>query len=83
MSTPKGRRSRGHYFPTSQKVIGVTNPDMKEVIRAAQRAVIETGMSRSGSLFVRRWWLEGIFECQVIAFEMIGRDKKLLNALEL
>ncbi len=23
----------------------------------------------------------GIFECQIVAFEMIGRDKKLLNAL--
>ena len=35
----------------------------------------------SGSVFVRHWYREDVFECQVLAFEIIGRDKKLLNAL--
>lgn len=66
--------------PTSQQVIGVTNPDMKGVIKALrnQYAGWKEGewIDLSKALVSR-----GIFECQVVAFEVIGRDKKLLGAL--
>lgn len=68
------------YFPTSMKVLGVTNPDQKVVIKTLKDRY---------KLWSEQDWIglskalvaTGIFECQCIAFEMIGRNKNLLNAL--
>jgi 3-methyladenine DNA glycosylase AlkD len=80
MSTLRRKEMSVHSFPTSQRVIGVTNPQMKEVIKAVK--------SRFASWKEQEWIslckalvLEDIFECQVIAYEMINKDKKLLSSL--
>ena len=80
LSTPKREEMSLHSFPTSQRVIGVTNPHMKEVIKAVRE--------RHGSWDEYQWIalckalvLEDVFECQVIAYEMINKDRKLLSAL--
>jgi 3-methyladenine DNA glycosylase AlkD len=80
MSTPRRKEMSVHSFPTSQRVIGVTNPQMKEVIKAVK--------SRFASWKEQEWIslckalvLEDIFECQILAYEMINKDKKLLSSL--
>jgi len=68
-------------FPTAQQVMGVTNPDIKALLKEIK--------AKYGSWSPRAWIdlckalvATGIFECQVLAYEMIGRDRKLLFALE-
>jgi 3-methyladenine DNA glycosylase AlkD len=80
MSTPRRKEMSAHSFPTSQRVIGVTSPQMREVIKAVK--------SRFASWEEQEWIalckalvLEDIFECQVIAYELINKDKKLLSSL--
>lgn len=66
--------------PTSQRVIGVTNPDMKGVIKALRNQY--AGWKAVEWITLCKTLVNtAIFECQVVAFEMIGRDKMLLNAL--
>ncbi|MEN8230141.1 MAG: DNA alkylation repair protein [Bacteroidota bacterium] len=69
------------YFPTSMKVMGVTNPDLKVVIKALKSRYPDWNQ-REWIDLCKRLVAANIFECQVLAFEMIGRDKKLLNALK-
>ena len=80
LSTPKRKEMSRHSFPTSQRVIGVTNPQMREVIKAVRE--------RHGSWTDAQWIalckalvLKDVFECQVIAYEMINKDRKLLSAI--
>lgn len=69
------------YFPTSMKVIGVSNPDLKAVIKALRsRHLNWTG--REWIDLCKHLVVTAVFECQVLAFELIGRDKKLLNQLQ-
>ena len=75
------RREQIHYFaPGSQKVVGVSNPDMKEVIKALKDKYLAWDEKQWIALCKALVKLD-IFECQVIAYELIGRTKKLLNAL--
>ena len=80
LSTPKREAMSSHSFPTSQRVIGVTNPQMREVIKAVRE--------RHGNWIEAQWIslckalvLGDVFECQVIAYEMINKDRKLLSAI--
>ena len=69
------------YFPTSMNVIGVSNPDLKAVIKALRsRHLNWTG--REWIDLCKQLVATAVFECQVLAFELIGRDKKLLNQLQ-
>jgi len=69
------------YAPTRQQALGVTNPDIKTVLKEIRSGYASAAPAE---------WIElckalvarDVFECQVLAFEMIGRDKKLLNALK-
>lgn len=80
LSSPEGRKSTSHFLSTSQRVLGVRNPDIKEVIKALREKY---------SGWIDREWIElckvlvkqDVFECQVVAYELIGRDKKLLSSL--
>jgi 3-methyladenine DNA glycosylase AlkD len=80
LSDPRRKEMSVTYFPTAMEVIGVSNPDLKGVIRE---------LKRKYSSWEERDWIslcealvdQRIFECQVLAFEMIGRDRKLLQAL--
>ncbi len=80
MSTTKRQEMSRHSFPTSQRVIGVPNPQMREVIKAV-RDRFETWNEQEWIALCKLLVLEDIFECQVIAYEMIAGDKRLLNAL--
>lgn len=81
MSDPGRAELSKNYFPTSMKVIGVTNPDMQRIIKE---------LKSRNSVWSERAWIglckalvgEGIFECQGIAYELMGRSKKILNALQ-
>jgi len=80
LSTEKRKLQIRYFAPGSQEVVGVSNPDMKEVIKALREKYNNWDNSQWIALckeLVKR----DIFECQVIAYELIGRNKKLLNAL--
>ncbi len=68
------------YISTSMKVLGLTNPEVKETIRELKRRYTNWEAQDWISL-CKALVEEGIFECQVLAFEIIGRDKKLLSKL--
>lgn len=80
MSTPRRQELSKNSFPTSQKVIGVTNPQMREVIKAVKERQNSWNELEWISL-CKALVLEDIFECQIIAYEIINKDKKLLSAL--
>ncbi len=68
------------YFPTAQEVVGVTNPHLKIVASELK--------SLHGSWTPQEWIdlskalvATDILECQIMAYEIIGRNRKLLDAL--
>ena len=77
---PKRVEKSKTYFPTSQRVLGVTNPHIRTV--TAELKQLHT-------IWTPREWIElckalvdcDIFECQVMAYEILGRNRKLLDAL--
>ena len=77
---PKRVEKSKTYFPTSQRVLGVTNPHVKTV--TAELKQVHTDWEP-------REWIElckalvncDIFECQVLAYEILGRNRKLLDVL--
>jgi len=80
LSDPQRKSMSVSYFPTSMEVIGVSNPDLKKVIR-------EIKMKYRG--WSAEEWIQfaidlvdtGFFECQALAYELVGRDRKILAAL--
>ena len=65
-----------YYFPTSMRVIGSTNPDAREVIK---------GLKEKYKELTEDEWIHlcialvktNIFECQGMAYELIGKNNKL------
>ena len=80
LSSEKRREQIRYFAPGSQKVMGVNNPDMKEVIKAL-REKYQTWEEQQWIALCKELVKRDIFECQGIAYELIGRNKKLLNAL--
>ena len=80
LSTEKRKEQIRYFAPGSQEVVGVSNPDMKEVIKAL-REKYNTWDNSQWIALCKELVKRDIFECQVIAYELIGRNKKLLNAL--
>jgi 3-methyladenine DNA glycosylase AlkD len=69
-----------YYAPTAMKVLGVSSPDIKSVLRETR--------GKYGSLSERGWVAVckelvslDIFECQLVAYEILDRNKRLLSAL--
>jgi len=81
LGTPERIEQSKHYFPTSMRVAGVTNPDIKAVIKEIRKR-FKDWSERDWIALCKALVAEGVFEAQVFAFERIGRDKKLLGALE-
>lgn len=81
LGSAERREKSGTYFSTSQKVLGVTTPDIKELIRELKKQYHEW-LPSDWITLCKALVATGIFECQVVAFELIGRDRKLLDALE-
>jgi len=81
LGSAERREKSKTYFPTAQQVLGVTNPDVKQVLKEIRKQYSDWSASDWISL-CKVLVSTGVFECQVLAFEMIGRDRKLLDALE-
>ena len=80
LGTEDRRKKTAHFLSTSQRVIGLSNPDLKELIKAVREQY--AGRSEQEWIeFCKELVKQDIFECQVLAYEMIGRDKKILNTL--
>jgi 3-methyladenine DNA glycosylase AlkD len=76
------RRARmATYAPTAMEVEGVTGPELKGVIRDLKQKYREWDTGAWITLCVALVDTS-VFECQVLAYELIGRNKKLLASLE-
>lgn len=81
LGTEERREKISYYAPTRQKGLGVTNPDIKAVLKEI-RAIHASAVPAEWIELCKALVATDVYECQILAFEMIGRDKKLLNALE-
>ena len=80
VSDPIRKAKIATYAPTSMEVLGATNPDIQNVIREVKQKYRE---------WDERYWIDfcialvdtGIFECQGMAYELLGRNRKMLNVL--
>jgi len=81
LGSAERREKSKTYFPTAQQVMGVTNPDIKNLLKEI-RTKFGPGSPWEWINLCKALVATSVFECQVLAFEMIGRDRKLLNALE-
>ena len=80
LSDPQRKEMSKTYFPTAMTVIGVSNPDIKAVIKEPKIRYPDWTESKWIDL-CKQLVAAKVFECQVLAYEMIGRNKKLLNEL--
>ncbi len=79
---PKRVEKSKTYFPTSQRVLGVTNPHVKTVTDE---------LKQLHAAWTSREWIElckalvdcDIFECQIMAYGILDKNKKLLDVLTL
>ncbi len=67
-------------YPTGMKVIGVTNPNVKLILKELKTQTKKYS-GREKIELAKKLADTNIFECQHIAFEFIGKDKKALKAL--
>jgi 3-methyladenine DNA glycosylase AlkD len=81
LGTEERREKITYYAPTRQKGLGVTNPDIKAVLKEIRKSH-PSALPAEWIELCKALVAKDTFECQVLAFEMIGRDKKLLNTLE-
>ncbi|MCK5135861.1 MAG: DNA alkylation repair protein [Bacteroidales bacterium] len=81
LSDPQRIEKSKTYFPTSMKVMGVTNPKMKAVIKELKDRYNQWS-EHNWIKLCKALVAAEIFECQGMAFEIIGRNKKLLKALQ-
>jgi 3-methyladenine DNA glycosylase AlkD len=66
--------------PTSMECLGVTNPHIKTLLTELKKMHASWTPSQ-WIAFCKALVARGIFECQVLAYELIGRMRKLLDAL--
>ncbi len=81
LGSPERQEKSKTYFPTAQQVLGVTNPDIQQVLKELRKQYADWSASDWISL-CKALVATSVFDCQVLAFEIIGRDRKLLEALE-
>jgi 3-methyladenine DNA glycosylase AlkD len=81
LGSSERREKMKNYVPTRQQMIGVSNPDIKKLLKEI-RVEYDPSSPIQWIMLCKDLVATGVFECQILAFEMIGRDKKLLNALE-
>lgn len=66
--------------PTSSEVLGVTSPHIRTVLTELKR-LHASWSTLEWIHFCKALVAEGIMECQVLAYELIGRNRKLLDSL--
>jgi 3-methyladenine DNA glycosylase AlkD len=80
LGTPERVVKSASYCPTGMRRLGVSNPDIKAVIREIRERYKDmTG--REWITLCKALVDQGVFECHAVAFELIGRNRKLLGAL--
>jgi 3-methyladenine DNA glycosylase AlkD len=70
----------GRSYPTSMRVIGVIVPRIKVLLKDVKRRTVDFSPSEKIEL-AKRLVGTGIFECQQLAYEYIGNDKKALGGI--
>lgn len=80
LSSEKRKAQIRYFAPGSQEVMGVSNPDLKEVIKVLKEKY-QYWNEREWISLTKELVKRDIYECQIIAYELIGRNKKLLDAL--
>ena len=80
LSDPERQEWSVTYFPTSMRVIGCTNPDIKEVIRGLKDTHRQLSEKEWIALCVALVQTD-IFECQGMAYELIGKNKNVWTVL--
>jgi 3-methyladenine DNA glycosylase AlkD len=80
LSTPQRRERTLHYISTSQEVLGVSNPDVRGLIKALRKQYTDYLADQWVSLS-KELVQTGIFECQICGFELIAGNSKALNAM--
>ena len=80
LGDPQRKELLKTYCPTSMKVIGVSSPDMKTVI-GALKPRFRSWSEREWIALCKDLVSTGIFECQAMAFEITGRNRKILDVL--
>lgn len=68
------------YAPSTQKVLGVTNPQLKSVLKELKKLHVSWSPPE-WIRFCKALVSTDVFECQVLAYELIGRNRKLLDSL--
>lgn len=81
LGSAERREKSKTYFPTAQKVMGVKNPEIQAILKEI-RFLHGPGTPGEWIELCKALVATSVFECQVLAFEMIGRDRKLLQALQ-
>jgi len=80
LSSEKRKKQIRYFAPGSQEVVGVSNPDLKGLIKALREQYKHWDEQR-WIMLCKAMVARDIFECQVLAYEIIGRNKRLLNGL--
>ena len=68
------------YFSTVQRVMGVSNPELKALIKGI-RVKYGPASPREWISLCKALVDTRVFECQVLSYEMIGRDRRMLDVL--
>lgn len=82
LADPRRKELAKTYYPTKMEVIGVVNPNIQLVVKHL-RTELKNLSPREQIQFTKDLCSTNIFECQQVAYEFIGRDKKLLPQLSL
>lgn len=77
---PERRDMAKTYYPTSMEVIGVSVPDIRIIIKEIHPDFKKLGLDEK--LEICHTLVEtDIFECQQVAYELVGKDKKILKEI--
>lgn len=80
VADPRRIEMAGRSYPTSMRVIGVVVPEIKILLKDVKKKTAAYTPSEKIQ-FARMLVGTGIFECQQLAYEFIGNDKKVLPGL--
>ena len=81
LSTEERKEKTRYFAPTARRVVGVSNPDMRLVIKELKKEYSHWS-SRDWISLSKELVKMSVFECQVVAYELIAGSRKLLDALE-
>lgn len=81
LSSPEKIERVGYFFSTDQKVYGVSNPEMKLIVREIRKAYPSWTPEEWISL-AKELVRTGIYECQFVGFQLVSEIRKVLAAMD-